>query len=305
MDTYPHSSNSNLGWRLRTLRLRHNLTLVEVARLAGLDVSYLSRLERDALQNAKPKPDTVSRVLDALKSSLQEREAVYHIERPPLSQQEISAAIRAVSADLEESSEPYVVGDEHWFIHYYNRAARAVFGLTGEEYTRTIGSHMLHMIIDPSNPRYYRVPDKAREDAFRIRALMFQRNFAGEEFDDWYQRVVARIYDFPWAAAIWEHSEIDSAVLTIGRDDVDIVNPVVGTLNCRFELHSLVHSTRFFLASWAPLNEVTQAKAREALQHPDFNYNLSTATLLPTTAAEESEPLLSSDHMERSDFATG
>src|SRR5437868_15071107 len=78
------SDPNNIGWRLRTLRLRRDLTLVELAGTAGLDVSYLSRLERDALQNAKPKPDTINRVLDALQATPDEREAMYHIEPPPL-----------------------------------------------------------------------------------------------------------------------------------------------------------------------------------------------------------------------------
>src|SRR6478736_409193 len=78
---YMASDSPNIGRRLRILRLRCDKTLVELATLAGLDVSYLSRLERDALQNAKPKPDTINRVLEALQASPQEREAVYHVER--------------------------------------------------------------------------------------------------------------------------------------------------------------------------------------------------------------------------------
>jgi hypothetical protein len=238
-------------------------------------------LERDALQNAKPKRDTVSRVLDALGAELQEREAVYHIERPPLSPSEISAAVKLVAADLEESPEPSVVADEYWFLHYYNRAARAVFGLASDDYSRTVGAHMLHMIIDPANPRYHSVPDAKREQVFRTRAAMFKRHFASEEFDAWYQKVVARIYEFPWAVAIWEHPDVESAVLTIGRDDIEIMNPVVGTFTCRFELHPLVQNPRFSLATWAPLDEASAEKMRDARSRPELNYSLDLGTLQP------------------------
>src|SRR5438105_3254592 len=90
---YAASDSNSVGWRLRTLRLRRDLTLVDLANLAGLDISYLSRLERDALQNAKPKPDTINRVLDALQATSHEREAVYHVERPPLTPDEIVAQV--------------------------------------------------------------------------------------------------------------------------------------------------------------------------------------------------------------------
>src|SRR4051812_31999532 len=103
MDTRSVSTGLNVGWRLRVLRSRRRLTLVEVARAADLDVSYLSRLERDALQNAKPKPDTISRVLDALGASLHEREAVYHRERPVITRAEIEAIVREVGPRIEDS----------------------------------------------------------------------------------------------------------------------------------------------------------------------------------------------------------
>ena len=59
------------------LRLRREMTLVELAKLSGLEIAYLSRLERDVMEkNAKPKPETVDRILDAMRASLEEREAV-------------------------------------------------------------------------------------------------------------------------------------------------------------------------------------------------------------------------------------
>src|SRR6476619_7150527 len=120
----PPADAHNLGWRLRVLRTRRALTLVELAQRAGLDVSYLSRLERDALQNAKPKPDTINKVLDALQATNAEMEAIYHVERPPLTPDEIRAQIEALSS-LEDAPEPVALRDEHWYVWYYNRASRA------------------------------------------------------------------------------------------------------------------------------------------------------------------------------------
>src|SRR6476620_5244216 len=59
----------DIGWRLRTLRIRYGLSLSDVAQRSNLDISYISRLERDALANAKPKPDTINRVLEAIGAS--------------------------------------------------------------------------------------------------------------------------------------------------------------------------------------------------------------------------------------------
>src|SRR5437764_7606224 len=137
------ADSTNLGWRLRVLRNRHDLTLVELAKLTGLDISYLSRLERDSLPNAKPKPDTINKVLDGLGATREEREAVYHIERPPLSGEEITAQVLSIASQEEQSPEPLVLRDEHWFAWYYNCAARAALGLTADEYTRSLGSHLL------------------------------------------------------------------------------------------------------------------------------------------------------------------
>jgi transcriptional regulator with XRE-family HTH domain len=116
---------SSIGWRLRALRLRHGKTLLELAQTASLDISYLSRLERNALQNAKAKPDTINRVLEALEASRHERDAVFHAELEPLSEDEIACRVEEVASRLEDSPEPAVLGDEHWYMWYYNRAARA------------------------------------------------------------------------------------------------------------------------------------------------------------------------------------
>ena len=72
-----HLDPHNLGWRLRALRLRREMTLAELAKLSGLEIAYLRRLERGVLPYAKPNPETVERILDALGATPEEREAVY------------------------------------------------------------------------------------------------------------------------------------------------------------------------------------------------------------------------------------
>src|SRR3982750_3588222 len=129
-----HLDSHSLGWRLRVLRLRRDMTLAELARLSGLEISYLSRLERDVLQNAKPKPETVDRILDAVEASLEEREAVYHIEHPPLEKAEVDAQIKLLFEQQETFPEPAVIRDEHWNACYFNLGARAALGLSAKEY---------------------------------------------------------------------------------------------------------------------------------------------------------------------------
>jgi transcriptional regulator with XRE-family HTH domain len=258
---------------LRTLRLRRGFSLAEIASLAGLDISYLSRLERDALQNAKPKPETINRVLDALAATLAERDAVYHVEYPPLGTPEIEVEAAAVAREAEDDAEPVELIDEQWYVWYNNRSARAALGLSPEEYGRTIGGHLLHAVIDPANPRYSRVPDEEREAAFAQWTRMFKTHFAGQEFDAWYQRVVARVYDFPWAAAIWEHPPAMPPALFLERQDLTINNPAVGKLRFRFQLNRLMTNPRFHLAGWTPLNESTARQLASLRSRPEFAYS--------------------------------
>src|SRR5919202_25017 len=169
----PHS----LGWRLRALRLRSDMTLTELAKSSGLEISYLSRLERDVLQNAKPKPETVDRILDAMRARLEEREAVYHLEHPPLDKAEIDAQTQIVFEQEETDPEPVILRDEHWNACYFNLAARAALGLTVKEYRLMLGTNMLHEIIDPAIPRYSRCSDAERETVFSVRVAMFKQHF--------------------------------------------------------------------------------------------------------------------------------
>src|SRR4051812_48338116 len=109
-----HLDSHGLGWRLRALRLRREMTLAELARQSGLEISYLSRLERDVLQNAKPKPETVDRILDAVGARLPEREAVYHMEHPAMEKAEVDTQVQIVFDQQETFPEPVILRDEHW-----------------------------------------------------------------------------------------------------------------------------------------------------------------------------------------------
>jgi len=278
---------SNLGWRLRVLRLRHSKTLLDLAQKANLDISYLSRLERDALQHAKPKPDTINKVLDALGATTQERDAVYHIEHAPLEESEVARRVSELAEIEEENPEPVLLADEHWYVWYHNRAARAALGLSSEEYERTIGDHMFLGLIDPKSPRYSRVAEEDRERLFALRASMFRVHFAGEEFDRWYEGIVRRIYDFPWAAAIWENPELSVAPLVVERHDMIVQNPLVGKMRFRFQLNHLTANPRFVVASWTPLDRETSSRLKDLRARPEFAYTIEPWQYRATMTSEE------------------
>ncbi len=256
------------------MRLRREMNLVELANLAGLDISYLSRLERDVLQNAKPKPDTINRVLDALRATPQEREAVYHVERPPLTPEDIITQVLDLFSTEEEAPQPLLLRDEHWCVWYYNHSARAAMGFTEQEYLHCINVHMLHESIDPAAPRYSRVPEEERKEVFSLRARMFQLAFAGEEFDCWYQDVVARIREFPWAAELWERPLATPGSLVIERQDMTIQNPVIGKLKVQIQLNRLMSNPRFILTTWTPMDDNTKQSIAELRDRPEYSYNV-------------------------------
>jgi transcriptional regulator with XRE-family HTH domain len=265
-------NHKNLGWRLRTLRIRHGLTLVELAKESGLDVSYLSRLERDALQNARPKADTVYKVLTALDASAEERDAVFHVERPPLMVEEINDLIRQIGSKHEAGAEPTLLLDEHWYYWYMNRSARAALGYTEEEYRRSLGAHLLHGIFDPTLPRYSRVPEDARAEYFSLAAMLFKLNFAGQEFDQWYTDVVDHVYDFAWAAELWEHPLPVANSGLIERQSVTIQNEDVGVLEFQEQLSRLIIDPRFSLGIWTPSDKKTAGHVERLRADERFTY---------------------------------
>jgi transcriptional regulator with XRE-family HTH domain len=268
----PHS----LCWRLRLLRLRRGMKLDELAKSSGLEISYLSRLERDVLEkHAKPKPETVDRVLDAMGATLEEREAVYHIVHPPLEKSEIDAQVQVVFEQQETLPEPVLLRDEHWCACYLNRSARAALGLTVKEYRRVLGTNMLHEIIDPAIPCYSRCSDEERETVFSVRAAMFRKHFANQEFDRWYMEVVDRIYDFAWAARLWEKPVLPAVPLTLETHDLNVINPFVGRLRFRFQLNHLMANPRFVLVGYTPLDKYTSQHLRDLRGRLELSYNVA------------------------------
>src|SRR5687768_11799627 len=144
-------NNTDVGWRLQQLRLRRGLRQNELAELAGLDPGYLNRLERGTSRKANPKPDTVNKILDALSASPDERSAVFHVEPPPLTPDEIAAVVSEIEATYEDSEQLVTLVDHHWVRRYHNHTMRRVLGLTDEEYQRTLGEMPIFSLIDPAS----------------------------------------------------------------------------------------------------------------------------------------------------------
>src|SRR5207253_9805403 len=134
--------------------------------------------------------------------------------------------------------------------------------------------HMLHEIIDPDVPRYSRVPNEDREYFFSLRARIFQLAFAGEQFDCWYHDVVARIYDFPWAAELWERPLVTPGSLVLERQDVTIQNPVKGKLKIQIQQNRLMSNPRFVLTNWTPLDDATKQHIAELRSCSEYSYSV-------------------------------
>jgi transcriptional regulator with XRE-family HTH domain len=274
-DRHPGSRHhSDLGLRLRALRLRYSLSLIEVGERAGLDISYISRLERpDALQRATPKPDTIDRVLNAIGATEQERAAVFHVEPPAPTPEEIRARVRQVAERFEDHPDPVQFGEERGFSWYYNRSARAAAGFTEDEYRRSMGEHLLLAIIDPSCPRYSRVPEEERAAIFASSAALFKTHFADQQFDRWYVDVVAGIYRFSWAVKIWESPNLTHDYLLLERQDIRVLNPTVGVLKFRAQLNHLASDERFTLVEYTPLDHTTSVYLKVLTARPEYSYS--------------------------------
>src|SRR5437762_7707134 len=107
------ADTQDIGWRVRQLRLRRGLSLAAVARLAGKHTSQISRLERQWARSGAPKWSTVNKILDALRATRAEREAVFHEEIPVLSEREIEEQVAATTAEYGASRTAVVLLDDH------------------------------------------------------------------------------------------------------------------------------------------------------------------------------------------------
>jgi transcriptional regulator with XRE-family HTH domain len=268
MASYPE----HIGSRIRILRERYDLSVTELAQRATIDVSYLSRLERDALVGAKPKLDTIARVLDALGATADEREAVFHVEHDPLTEDEIQAAVTTVAHLMEDHPNMVGVTDDHWNLWYLNRSGRLASGYTPAEYVYLVGKNLLLGVIDPDSPYYRRVPEEQRVQVFSQLAGVFQILNAAREFDDWYVRLVSRIREFPWAEQAWRSGAKDRVPPVLDRLETTIVNPWLGEMRFVGQSNRLVSDARFHLVEYHPLDEETERKLRSLPAGGDLDY---------------------------------
>ena len=244
-----------------------------MARRAGIDPSYLSRLERGVTGIAKPKPETIRRILDAMDATADERASVYHVEEPPLSPEEIANWVGRVAQREEHSPQPVSLFDDRWFRLYQNHGARAAMALTPEEYTQVVGEHLLISLIDPSSIIYPRLAEEYRIQMFASTAMAFKLHFARQQFDRWYLEVVEKIRQVDWAAQIWDHPP-ESLPTRMDRHELILDNPIAGRLRFSVQFNRLLLNPRLFITDWTPLDEVTSLKLAELLQRPEFAYSL-------------------------------
>ncbi|MBF6613997.1 MAG: helix-turn-helix transcriptional regulator [Chloroflexi bacterium] len=274
----PGSPQSILvGWRVKQLRLRRKLTQTDVARLSGLDVAYVSRIESGAVR-FQPKPGTVARILDALNATHIERDAVFHTEAPPLSRADVAKRVEQVAAHQENSPIPATLLDERWFRWYQNRASRAVLGLTSDAYTGHLGEHVLEGLIRPSSPVYPRLTDDARRAFFASLAYAFKITFANQQFDCWYLDLVSRLTRDPAIQDLWENPP-DACSLFLDRHDVTVVNAQVGVLRFHGQLNRLRRDSRFILLQWHPADTATTKRLARLNASPEFSDTAQVSTI--------------------------
>jgi transcriptional regulator with XRE-family HTH domain len=249
-----------VGSRMRTLRLRYGLSLREVSRRTGLDYGFLGRLERDdtaAVQHVKP--GMIHTVLDEIRVNEQERRAVFYREGPPLAPEWIREEVSKVAAKIEDGHRPVALLDEHMRWLYLNRSGRLLFGLTGEEYVRLLGSHMLLDLVNPSAPLYSRYPDEMRRIYFSWKAVTFKLRFAEQQLCRWYLDLEASISTVAWAWRIWNKPQVLPTL--VDSHETTMLHPEVGELHLRDQLNVQMLSSRFLIMEWAPTDEVSAAKA--------------------------------------------
>ncbi|HUP27610.1 MAG TPA: helix-turn-helix transcriptional regulator [Chloroflexia bacterium] len=272
-NTTEEPDTNDVGWRLKQLRLRRCLRQNEVAELASLDPGYLNRLENGATRKARPKPDTVHRILDALGASADERAAVFHIETPPISPLEVERVVREVEELEEENFLPVTLLDHHWFRWYHNRSMRAVLAFSPEEYRRSVGELPLHSLVDPGSPTFKRFPEEERLNSFAQRAFVFQRQFAQQEFDSWYLNIVAQLRQFPGIGEIWDDPKPMMSQKFLDSYSSNLFSPTLGkTLNFRSQLNRLLRDPRFTVVHLTPEDDETASMVKELRQNPRYSF---------------------------------
>jgi transcriptional regulator with XRE-family HTH domain len=248
---------ADIGWRVSRLRLRRGMSQNEIAQRTGKHTSFISRVERPDARRGVPKRETIEAILHALEASPEERAAVFQVEPPPPSSEEIEREVAAVKAQYDNSDLLISLLDARWFLWYRSPRFRAVLGLTAEEYERSNGEHALLQIIDPSSPMYSRYPDSERLRAFSLRAAAFQLRFAEHQFDSWYLELEQRITRFPKIEPIWHSLPVTPAF--VDAQDVPMQHPNGTRLNFRIQLRQMYDAPRYTLLEVGPDDELTAA----------------------------------------------
>lgn len=257
------ADTQDVGWRFRQLRLRRGLSLASVAELSGKHASQISRLERHKARYGDPKSSTVMELLDAIGATPAEQRAVFHVEEPALTRDEVAVQVKATAVEFERSRAAMALIDDHWYRWYTNSATRVLFGIKPEEYEKLMGEHVLMHLIDPASPLYNSYPEADRRRIFSWRVASFQFHYADQQFDRWYLEVARQIGRFPWAEQIW-HSPPHQPTLA---DNLvfPMIHPTEGRMLYRSQFNTILRSPRFSLSEVTPADEETAEKVNRLL----------------------------------------
>ena len=248
---------ADLGWRVSRLRRMRGLSQSEVAQRTGKHTSFISRVERPAARLGVPKRDTIEAILDAIEATPEERAAVFRIETPAPTLEEIAHRVGIVKSQYEKSDLMVLLLDGRWVRRYMSPRFRRVIGLTEEEYERTLGQNVLIDMLDPAAPMYSAYPDGERLRAFSMRAAIFKLRFAEHRFDSWYLDLEDQIRRYPGAEAVWHSLPVKPAFTD--QQEVTLKHPD-GTLR-----HVVVQLRQMYDAPDFLLLEVAPADAQTAL----------------------------------------
>ncbi|MDQ3706266.1 MAG: helix-turn-helix domain-containing protein [Chloroflexota bacterium] len=252
------ADTTDAGWRIKQLRLRRGLQQKALAQLANVDAAFLNRLERGGSRRSKPKPETIYRLLEALQATPAEREAVFHMEVPPPSDEEIEAFVAEIASELELSPEPSVLVDNRWYRRYINRVGRRMYGLTDDEYRRSVNVHTLAAYVDPDQPIYSRYRDEDRLYHFARRVLTFRIAFAAQQFDSWYLDVERYLKRFPMGRSVWENTELVVPPTFMLSQEVTYQDPQQRIYRLMGRVDILLKDPRFMLLQLSPQDDETR-----------------------------------------------
>ncbi|HVG00621.1 MAG TPA: helix-turn-helix domain-containing protein [Chloroflexia bacterium] len=251
-------NTTDLGWRIQQLRIRRGLQQKTLARLANVDAAFLNRMERGRSSHSRPKPETIHRLLDALDATSAEREAVFHVEVPPLSDEEIQSCVAEIKSTYEHAHEPMVLVDGRWNRWYINEVGRRMFALSDDEYRRCLGRTTLDAFVDPEQPLYSRYSDEHREFQFAERLIIFKTYFTAQQFDTWYLAIEDYVKRFPLGRRVWEHPESYVPPTFMFSQEVTMTDPAGRIYRLAAQADILLKTPRFMLVQLRPRDGETQ-----------------------------------------------